>query len=83
MEKEVPEEVAQILEGRKVEDIALEVVYRNYRGEAGERRIIPLKIYYGNNEYHKEEQWLLRVWDLGKNAYRDYALKDIIEWRKV
>jgi len=37
---------------------------------------------FGSTEYHKEEQWLLRAWDVDKQDYRTYALKDILEWIK-
>lgn len=83
MERELPEDVANSVGNRRVEDIAIEVIYKNYKGETGLRKIIPLGMYYGHNEYHKEDQWLLKVWDLDKWAYRDYALKDIIEWKKI
>ena len=66
-----------------MEEVAIEVKYKNYRGEIGVRKIVPFGIYFGSNEYHKEEQWLLKVWDLEKDAYREYALKDILEWKKL
>lgn len=78
---ELPKEVLDRLNGKRIEDAAIGVMYRNYRGEIGLRRIFPLEVFYGKNEYHKEEQWLLKVWDLEKNAYREYAMKDIIEWK--
>ncbi|MBU0760388.1 MAG: WYL domain-containing protein [Nanoarchaeota archaeon] len=60
--------------------MVISVRYKNHRGETSERKIIPLEISLGNNEYHKETQWLLQVWDLDKEDYRTYALKDIKEW---
>ncbi|MDP3881461.1 MAG: hypothetical protein Q8Q31_01130 [Nanoarchaeota archaeon] len=80
---EMPDEIVQILGSKKAEDMAMEVVYRNYKGEVKDRKIIPLKIYYGHNEYHTGDQWLLKVWDLDKRDYREYAFRDILEWKKV
>lgn len=44
------------------------VVYKNWRGETAERTIKPIEIYWGSTEWHKQEQWLLKVWDIEKNA---------------
>ena len=56
------------------------VKYKNYRGEVSVRTIIPKNIFFGKTDYHKEEQWLLKVWDVEKNSERVYALKDVLEW---
>jgi len=77
---EIPKEISDLLKGKKIESLELKVVYKNYRGEIGKRRVIPISVYFGSNEYHKEEQWLMKVFDLDKNDYRDYALKDIMKW---
>lgn len=37
------DEVSSILGNKNMEDIAIKVVYKNYRGEVGLRRIIPLR----------------------------------------
>ncbi len=59
---------------------AIKVRYTNYRGETAIRSIIPMgEIYWGKTEYHPHDQWLLRVWDIEKNAERIYAFKDIKE----
>jgi len=79
---ELPEDVKKVIGNREVNNAAIMVSYRNYRGETSDRRIIPLQVYYGNTEHHKEDQWLLKVWDLEKENYRDYAFKDIVEWKK-
>ncbi len=60
---------------------AVNVIYTNWRGETAERTIIPVSIFWGKTEWHPEEQWLLKVWDTEREAYRDYALKDIKAWR--
>ena len=79
MADELPKEVLDKLNGKSLGGIALKVVYKNYEGKVGNRKIIPLEVYFGSNEYHKEEQWLMKVWDLDKKALRDYAVKDIIK----
>jgi len=59
---------------------AVKVRYTNYRDETALRIIVPQRIFWGSNEYHQDEQWLLEVLDVEKNAPRVYALKDISEW---
>lgn len=54
--------------------------YKNYRGEAGYRKVIPIHIVFGANEWHPEPQWLLYALDLEKNAPRFFAMKDIKGW---
>ena len=61
---------------------SIKVKYKNWKGEVGIRNIIPQNIYYGNTEFHPEDQWLLDVFDVDKDALRTYALMDIIEFIK-
>jgi len=77
-EKELPKDVLSILKGRRLEDLAIKVIYKNWRREKGIRYILPIRIFYGSTEWHPEEQWLIEVYDLDKKAKRDYALND---WR--
>lgn len=51
--------------------------YKNYRGETGYRRAIPISIRFGVSDWHKEPQWLLLGIDTDKEAEREFALKDI------
>ena len=60
----------------------LKVKYKNWKGEIGTRSIIPARVYYGHTDYHKEDQWLMDVWDVDKGAPRTYAMMDIIEFIK-
>ncbi len=62
-------------------DRIVRVMYTNWRGEKAERVIIPISISWSSTEWHPQEQWLLKVWDIERQAYREYALKDIQEWR--
>lgn len=59
---------------------AVRIIYTNYRNETAERRIVPMEIWFGSTEWHKEEQWLLKAEDLDKQAMRDFAVKDISGW---
>lgn len=55
-------------------------VYTNWKGEIAVRRVIPVSIWFGSTEYHKEPQWLLTAIDLDKGARRDFAMVDIQHW---
>jgi len=60
---------------------AIKVSYTNWRNETTIRTIIPSKIWWGSTEWYKDEQWLLDVWDVEKEAVRTYAMKNIREWQ--
>lgn len=58
--------------------IPLTIVYKNWKGEIGIRKIVPSATpYYGSNEWHKEPQWLLDAVDVEKGERRTFAMKDI------
>jgi predicted DNA-binding transcriptional regulator YafY len=57
------------------------VVYTNWKGETSIRHIAPIEIFFGSNEWHTEEQWLLLALDVDKGAERTFALKDIHTWK--
>jgi predicted DNA-binding transcriptional regulator YafY len=54
--------------------------YKNWEGKREVRNVTPIKIWFGETEFHKEKQWFLKALDLDKNAERDFALKDIIKF---
>lgn len=58
----------------------VKITYTNHRGEIGVRRIQPLRMWFGKNDWHHTEQWLLRAVDLEKGEDRDFALKDVLRW---
>ena len=62
------------------EQHAIKVRYKNWRSEVALREITPKRIFWGATEWHKEEQWLLEVFDWGRHEERVYALKDIEQW---
>lgn len=59
------------------------VAYRNYRGEVAVRTFYPRRLWFGSTEYHPEEQWLLDVWDVDKDAERTYALAGFVNPKEV
>jgi predicted DNA-binding transcriptional regulator YafY len=57
--------------------------YTNYKGSVSIRHVIPIDIWYGSTEYHPEEQWLLKAYDIDKQDYRNFSIKEISEWRSL
>lgn len=60
-----------------MESIPLKILYTNWKGETSVRNIIPQEIYFGSNQWHKEEQWLLQAIDVDKGAQRTFAVGNI------
>lgn len=60
----------------------VKIIYTNYKDVTSDRRIKPIKIHYGKTKWH-DRQWLLRAYDLDKQAIRDFALRDILAWRNI
>ena len=60
----------------------LKFKYKNWQGEVATRSIIPIKIWYGHTEFHSQDQWLLKAFDVDKKAERDFAVNDILEFLK-
>lgn len=73
-EKEVPMSTIE-------QEKCVSIVYTNYRGETATRTIVPESVYFGSTDWHPEKQWLLRAYDVEKQAYRDFAMKDIASWK--
>ena len=63
------------------EEQNIEVIYKNWRGEVANRKIIPISITFDSTEWHSEKQWLLECYDLDRKNTRLYALKDIQSWK--
>ena len=61
----------------------VKILYTNWKGETSIRKILPKEIVFGSNQWHKEEQWLLVAYDIGKKADRSFALKDIKSWEPI
>lgn len=58
----------------------IKILYTNWKGKTRERTIIPLEVWYGATEWHPEDQWFLKAKDIDKQAERDFALKDIMQF---
>ena len=59
--------------------------YTNYRGERSKREIIPVfqSLRFSKNEWHTDVQWLMDAFDVEKNAWRTFAMKDIHSWEPL
>lgn len=61
-------------------NLAVTILYTNWKGETATRQIQPTKLWYGHTEYHPEDQWLLDAIDLEKKDVRTFAMRDIRNW---
>jgi len=57
---------------------ALTFGYTNWRGEYSIRRARPIRVYFGNSDWHEGFQWFLRAFDIDKNGERDFALCAVV-----
>ncbi|MEJ1517722.1 hypothetical protein R3O67_31580 [Bacillus cereus] len=55
----------------------IEFDYINWKGEKGKRKALVRSVVWGSNEWHKEQQFLLRAIDMEKNDVRYFSLKDM------
>jgi hypothetical protein len=51
--------------------------YENWQGVSAERTCEVIGLFYGQNEWHKENQFMLKGLDLEKNQERTYAIRDM------
>jgi predicted DNA-binding transcriptional regulator YafY len=56
----------------------IEFDYVNRKGEFSHRRAMVQRFYYGQTEYHPNQQWLLEAFDMGKSSIRTFTLKDML-----
>ncbi|MBL8159500.1 hypothetical protein JNJ66_03520 [Candidatus Saccharibacteria bacterium] len=68
------------IEQRTPDKQQISILCTNYRGDTAWRTIIPQSIWFGGTEWHPEKQWLLKAYDVEKDAERDFAMKDIQRW---
>ena len=54
--------------------------YKNWKGKISNRIVIPIAIWYGNSDFHDGTQWFLKAYDYKKDAERNFAIKDILEY---
>jgi hypothetical protein len=55
----------------------IEFDYINWKGIKSKRKALVMSFWFGSNEWHKEEQWLMKGCDLDKNETRIYAMRDM------
>lgn len=53
--------------------------YVNWQGETGIRTVKPIKLWFGTTEFHPDNHWFLKAFDIDKDAERDYAIEDIVK----
>jgi predicted DNA-binding transcriptional regulator YafY len=58
----------------------VDIVYTNGRGETRPRRIQPIAVEWGSNQWHTEPQWLLTAVDAENGQVKTFAMKDIHLW---
>ena len=56
--------------------------YTNHRGETRVRTVEPIDLRFGDTPYHDGEQWFLEAKDKEKNVTREFAMKDIRNWKE-
>lgn len=63
-----------------IDDKIVNILYTNWRGITSVRTIKPERIVWKSTEWHKEPQWLLDAFDIDRDAFRTFAMKDIKSW---
>lgn len=58
----------------------VEIEYTNYRGVRKRYKIVPHEIRFGSNDWHKDDQWLLKAWDFDRSVIREFAMQNIHDW---
>lgn len=59
---------------------AVRIDYTNCRGERSVLLVLPVRFWFGRNDWHPTPQWLMDASDLKEREGRTYALKDIHSW---
>lgn len=69
--------ISEILEKPEI----LELNYTNYRGENSNRKLLPINVWHGVSDFHKDQgnQWFLKAYDTEGQKIRDFAIKDFGE----
>lgn len=89
--KEIAEQCLQAIKNYKQDDIIEKVgenpimrfKYKNWQGKTSIRNVKPIELWYGDTNYHKENQWFMKAYDIDKCSERDFAMMDIIEYIKM
>lgn len=59
---------------------SVRIAYTNHRGEHSVRTVHPLKLWFGETNWHPEPQWFVDCHDIEKNQVRSFAMRDIRSW---
>lgn len=60
-----------------VKGIPTELEYLNWRGETRNRKVLPLNIWFGSNQWHPIPQWLITCIDCEDGSKKDFALSGL------
>lgn len=58
-------------------DKPITFLYTNWKGETAQRTVIPKYLEFTSTEWHPKPQWILTAYDVDKEEYRGFAVKDI------
>lgn len=58
------------------------ITYEHSKHGTVQRRILPIRTFFGTDKYHPEPQYLLTAWDLDKLEERTFALMNITGWNR-
>lgn len=61
----------------------VEIDYTNWEGIRRVRVIKPKYVYYGVTKFHTDPQWLLKAYDVEKEDWRRFTMKDIHSWKPL
>jgi hypothetical protein len=64
----------------ELDELTVQILYKNYRGETAWRTVRPVRIHFGSNEWHPVPQWLMDAMDIERAVERSFAMKDIERW---
>jgi len=56
------------------------VVYHNYKDEVRERRIRPIRFWYGKTKLHPKPGWVCTATDLERGVERDFSMAGFLAW---
>lgn len=63
-------------------DKVVQILYTNWKGVTAWRRIVPDRIWFGQTNFHPDvTQWMLHALDVDKGEERDFAVKDIHDYK--
>lgn len=73
--------MSDLSEFMKPRSDAVAVDYVNWKGTRRERRVLPLRFFFGSTEFHPEPQWLFDCFDFECGENRTFALSGVKSWR--